>query len=145
MAVCCQNLPLGVVSSRSAPSVLVGEIFKKFGLFFEHRYIYIYVYLTWSQNLRGCSFEPGIVRVYLVLSICKSSIQNAKPPPFGRLHEGNVGADVGWAFAAAYSTHCAASLFHTSLRHRPQPSDLFPSPMSIACVTACKTRHTFCT
>jgi hypothetical protein len=33
MAVCCQNLPLGALSSRSAPSVLVGELFKKFGLF----------------------------------------------------------------------------------------------------------------
>jgi len=32
MAVCCQNLPLGELSSRSAPSVLVGELFKKFGL-----------------------------------------------------------------------------------------------------------------
>jgi hypothetical protein len=29
----CQNLPLGALSSRSAPSVLVGELFKKFGLF----------------------------------------------------------------------------------------------------------------
>jgi hypothetical protein len=33
MAVCCQNLPLGALSSRSAPSVLVGALFKKFGLF----------------------------------------------------------------------------------------------------------------
>ena len=33
MEVCCQNLPLGALSSRSAPSVLVGELFKKFGLF----------------------------------------------------------------------------------------------------------------
>jgi hypothetical protein len=33
MAVCCQNLPLGALSSRSAPSVLVGELFKKFGFF----------------------------------------------------------------------------------------------------------------
>jgi hypothetical protein len=33
MAVRCQNLPLGALSSRSAPSVLVGELFKKFGLF----------------------------------------------------------------------------------------------------------------
>ena len=32
MAVCCQNLPLGALSSRSAPSMLVGELFKKFGL-----------------------------------------------------------------------------------------------------------------
>jgi len=36
MAVCCQNLPLGALSSRSALSVLVGELFKKFVLFFEH-------------------------------------------------------------------------------------------------------------
>jgi hypothetical protein len=33
MAVCCQNLPLGALSSRSASSVLVGELFKKFCLF----------------------------------------------------------------------------------------------------------------
>jgi hypothetical protein len=36
MAVCCQNLPPVALSSRSAPSLLVGELFKKFGLFFEH-------------------------------------------------------------------------------------------------------------
>jgi hypothetical protein len=36
MAVCCQNLPLGGLSSRSAPFVLVGALFKKFRLFFEH-------------------------------------------------------------------------------------------------------------
>jgi hypothetical protein len=33
MAVSCQNLPLGALSSRSASSVLVGALFKKFGLF----------------------------------------------------------------------------------------------------------------
>ena len=33
MAVCCQNLPLGVLSSSSAPFVLVGALFKKFSLF----------------------------------------------------------------------------------------------------------------
>jgi hypothetical protein len=33
MAVCCQNLPLGALSSRSAFSLLVGELFKKFSLF----------------------------------------------------------------------------------------------------------------
>jgi len=33
MAVCCQNLALGALSSRSAISVLVGALFKKFGLF----------------------------------------------------------------------------------------------------------------
>ena len=33
MAVCCQNLTLGVLSSHSALSVLVYMLFKKFGLF----------------------------------------------------------------------------------------------------------------
>jgi hypothetical protein len=33
MAVCRQNLSLGALSSRTASSVLVGELFKKFGLF----------------------------------------------------------------------------------------------------------------
>jgi hypothetical protein len=33
MAVCCQNLTLGVLSSRSALFLLVGALFKKFGLF----------------------------------------------------------------------------------------------------------------
>jgi hypothetical protein len=33
MAVCCQNLPVGALSSRSAPSVLVGALFKKFSFF----------------------------------------------------------------------------------------------------------------
>jgi hypothetical protein len=35
IAVCCQNLTLGVLSSRSALSMLVGALFKKFGLFFN--------------------------------------------------------------------------------------------------------------
>jgi hypothetical protein len=35
MVVCCQNLPLGGLRSRSAPSVLVGALFKKSGLFFS--------------------------------------------------------------------------------------------------------------
>ena len=33
--VCCQNLTLGALSSRSALSMLVGAPFKKFGLFFN--------------------------------------------------------------------------------------------------------------
>jgi hypothetical protein len=37
MAFCCHNLPLGGPSSRSAPSLLVGELFKKFGLFLSAR------------------------------------------------------------------------------------------------------------
>ena len=33
MAVCCQNLLLGALSSRSVLSALVGTLFQKFGLF----------------------------------------------------------------------------------------------------------------
>jgi hypothetical protein len=33
MAVCCQTLTLGALSNRSALSVLVGALLKKFGLF----------------------------------------------------------------------------------------------------------------
>ena len=33
MTVCCQNLTLGALSSRSTLSVLVGALFEKFGLF----------------------------------------------------------------------------------------------------------------
>jgi hypothetical protein len=43
MAVCCQNLPLGALSNLSAPSLLIGELFKKFGLFFEEVYFTIYI------------------------------------------------------------------------------------------------------
>jgi len=35
MALCCQNLMLGALSGHSALSMLVGALFKKFGLF-EH-------------------------------------------------------------------------------------------------------------
>ena len=40
MAVCCQNLTLGVLSSRSAPSMLVGALYKKFGLFLNTPRVY---------------------------------------------------------------------------------------------------------
>jgi len=39
MAVCCQNLTLGALSCHSALSVLVGALFKKFGLFLKKRRI----------------------------------------------------------------------------------------------------------
>jgi len=41
MAVCCQNLPLDALSSHSAPSVLVGALFKKFGLFDVELHLYV--------------------------------------------------------------------------------------------------------
>jgi len=47
MAVCCQNLVLGALCSHSTLSVLVGALFKKFGIFLNmpHIYIYIYIYI----------------------------------------------------------------------------------------------------
>jgi len=39
MAVCCQNLTLGALSSHSALSVLVGMLFKKFSLFLNTPHI----------------------------------------------------------------------------------------------------------
>ena len=46
MAVCCQNLPPDALSSYSAPSMLVGELFKKFGLFLNTG-----VYLLYSVEV----------------------------------------------------------------------------------------------
>ena len=47
MAVYCQNLPLGAPSSRIAPSVLVGALFKKFGLILNTpRIVYVDVKLN---------------------------------------------------------------------------------------------------
>jgi hypothetical protein len=49
MVVCCQNLMLGALSSCSALSMLVGAIFKKFGLYLNTLHIpYIQ---TSSQNI----------------------------------------------------------------------------------------------
>jgi len=36
MAVCYQNLTLGALSSRSALSLLIGALFRKFGLFLNN-------------------------------------------------------------------------------------------------------------
>jgi len=52
MAVCCQNLPLGALSRRSAPSLLVGALFKKFSLFLNTG---VYTYLLAYCDGRGSS------------------------------------------------------------------------------------------
>jgi hypothetical protein len=54
MAVCCRNLTLGALSSRSAPSVLFGALFKKFGLFL-------------NTPLRSSGRAQRVFDVYLVL------------------------------------------------------------------------------
>jgi hypothetical protein len=52
MAVCCQNLPLGALSSRNAPSVLVGALFKKFGLFLNTGVYMAEQYINEYQSLQ---------------------------------------------------------------------------------------------
>jgi hypothetical protein len=52
MAVCCQSLLLGALSSRSAPSLLVGELFKKFGLFLNTG-VFVVVYLAVADLVKA--------------------------------------------------------------------------------------------
>jgi hypothetical protein len=49
MAVCCQNLMLGVLSSHSVLSMLVGMLFKKFHLFLNSPSITHHVTFTESS------------------------------------------------------------------------------------------------
>jgi len=49
MAVCSQNLTLGALGSRSALSVLVGTLFKKFGLFLNMPHL-LASCKTWCKN-----------------------------------------------------------------------------------------------
>jgi hypothetical protein len=50
MAACNQNLMLGVLSSRSALSVLVGALFKKFGLCLNMPHILLQVITSWFHS-----------------------------------------------------------------------------------------------
>jgi len=52
MAVCCQNLTLGALSSRRALSMLVGALFKKFGLVLNTPRT-----LAWTVRLAFCIFR----------------------------------------------------------------------------------------
>ena len=58
MAVCCQNLPVGAISSHSALSVLVGALFKKFGFFFNTLRIFEAIYKFTSGIV--CAFFDSL-------------------------------------------------------------------------------------
>jgi len=60
VAICCQNLPLGALSSHSAPFLLVGALFKKFGLFLNTGIYY---------ELKTAYWVPRI----LILQVAKPS------------------------------------------------------------------------
>jgi len=59
MAVYCQNLTLGALSGRSALSVLVGTLFKKFGLFLNTPRIIAVVESDTTITLLHTQFYPG--------------------------------------------------------------------------------------
>jgi hypothetical protein len=63
MAVCCQNLKLGALSSRSTLSVLVGALFKEFGLFLNTP--------RTSENYPSTSFPVFKLSVYQEGSVTK--------------------------------------------------------------------------
>jgi hypothetical protein len=79
MAVCCQNLTLGVLSSRSTRSVLVGALFKKFGLFLNTpRILFVsrtdqitFDYALWETGSvsYGCVALNAVISL-LLIAIC---------------------------------------------------------------------------
>jgi len=67
MAVCCQNLTLGALSSRSALSVLVGAPLKKFGLFLNTPRIPGYMQKFSKAVLRWTVPQPEATHLYKVV------------------------------------------------------------------------------
>jgi hypothetical protein len=63
MAFCCQNLTQG---SRSALAMVVGALFKKFGLFLNtHRTLYKSVIFFFAVNLNLINFSFRIFPLYV--------------------------------------------------------------------------------
>ena len=96
----CQNLTLGALNYRSAPFVLVGALFKKFGLFLNKPrararvYIYIYIYIYTHTHLSHinthCSAHIPVarsprrlnfVRCYLTFLGSSSGVQSFRTDP----------------------------------------------------------------
>ena len=63
MAVCCKNLPLGALSSRSVFSLLVGALFKEFGLFLR---TCVFIYVLNSAKLHLMPLFLGLSRTSLL-------------------------------------------------------------------------------
>ena len=71
MAVCCQNLPLGALSSRSALPVPVGALFKKFGL---------YLNTPCKRDLGSCGMLSSVEPLTLPAGITFSANQSLLAP-----------------------------------------------------------------
>jgi len=61
MADYCEDLTLGALSSRSALSLLVGALFKKFSLFLNTPCIYLYLY--WAFRISTQIFQSHICAI----------------------------------------------------------------------------------
>jgi hypothetical protein len=72
MAVCCQNLTLGALSSSSELSMLVGELFKKFGYFLNT----ICILMQYHPVLNGTFILP-----YIAFYILPPQPPPPLPPP----------------------------------------------------------------
>jgi hypothetical protein len=68
MAVCCKNLTLGALSSRSVLSVMVGAIFQKFGLFEHVSYVrFVVEKVTLGHAFLGADRSPTYIQQVLSL------------------------------------------------------------------------------
>jgi hypothetical protein len=76
MAVCCQNLPLGALSSRSAPSELVGALFKKFGLFLNTGVFLTRFLLTTVKYELNSTDEITLINQMYRTNVISSSLNN---------------------------------------------------------------------
>ena len=85
MAVCRKNLPLGTLSSRNAPSVLVGALFKKIGLFLNTPRICEVKHETQKryeiQTLSGADTDSHNLRVAKIWARLKKIIRFQKGQP----------------------------------------------------------------
>ena len=84
MTVCCQNLTLGALSSRSALTVLVGALFKKFGLFLNTPRIKFIQQLCIQpeDGLQSRNMSLLIIKVVPRLVILYSFIKRKRSVPY---------------------------------------------------------------
>jgi transposase len=76
MAVCCQNLPLGALSSRSALTMPVGALFKKFGLYLNTPCTSARKFADVSRSVNmECAFKENRVAVIALHKCGKSDSQ----------------------------------------------------------------------
>jgi len=70
IAICSQTMTLGALSSRSALSMLVGALFKKFGLFLNNHLIYLFIYLFMLLRILGTTRIVALNSVFFCLKHC---------------------------------------------------------------------------